>query len=80
VKKILLSLIIIAIINPFSFTQKDEKSDYEIFSFGEGGQIKMLYDRRQRPQSIHLNGKVFIVFNAGGDPGDSGSNIGTGKK
>lgn len=36
-------------------------------AFGEGGQIKMLYDRRQRPQSIYIGGKVHIVFNAGGD-------------
>ena len=32
----------------------------------------MLYDRRQRPQSVYLNGNAYIVFNAGGDPGDSG--------
>jgi hypothetical protein len=38
-------------------------------SFGEGGQIKMLYDRRQRPQSVYLNDKVHIVFNAGADAG-----------
>lgn len=41
----------------------------QILAFGEGGQIKMLYDRRQRPQSVHLNGKVHIVFNAGGKTG-----------
>jgi hypothetical protein len=42
-----------------------------IMAFGEGGQIKMLYDRRQRPQSICLNNKVHIVFNAGRQIGDS---------
>ncbi len=36
-------------------------------SFGEGGQIKMMYDRRQRPQSVYLHDKLHIVFNAGGD-------------
>ncbi len=41
----------------------------EIRAFGAGGQIKMLYDRRQRPQSVYLNGKVHIVFNAGGEAG-----------
>ena len=35
--------------------------------FGEGGQIKMLYDRRQRPQSVYLDDKLHIVFNAGGE-------------
>ena len=33
--------------------------------FGRGGQVKMLYDARQRPQSVYLNGKVHLVFNAG---------------
>lgn len=37
--------------------------------FGEGGQIKMLYDCRQRPQAVYLNDKVHIVFNAGGEKG-----------
>ncbi len=40
-----------------------------IVAFGEGGQIKMLYDRRQRPQAVYLNEKVHIVFNAGGEAG-----------
>ena len=29
----------------------------------------MLYDRRQRPQSVYLNNKVHIVFNAVGKKG-----------
>jgi hypothetical protein len=40
-----------------------------LLPFGEGGQIKMLYDRRQRPQSVYLNHKLYIVFNAGGEKG-----------
>jgi hypothetical protein len=40
-------------------------------AFGHGGQIKMLYDRRQRPQSVYLRNKVHIVFNAGRGDGDS---------
>jgi len=50
-------------------TQERQKADQFPMAFGEGGQIKMLYDRRQRPQSIYLNGKVHIVFNAGGQIG-----------
>ena len=41
-------------------------------TFGEGGQIKMLYDSRQRPQAVYLHDKVHIVFNAGGNAGDTG--------
>ena len=41
-------------------------------SFGEGGQIKTLYDNRQRPQAVYLNGKIHIVFNAGAVEGSTG--------
>ncbi len=47
-------------------TKEQQETNQVIMSFGESGQIKMLYDRRQRPQSIYLNNKVHIVFNAGG--------------
>jgi len=49
--------------------QEQQKANQVPMAFGEGGQIKMLYDRRQRPQSIYLNNKVHIVFNAGGQIG-----------
>ncbi|MBT3385652.1 MAG: hypothetical protein HN778_20860 [Prolixibacteraceae bacterium] len=49
------------------FAQRVEKTKYQTLTFGEGGQIKMLYDRRQRPQSVFLNGKVYLVFNAGAE-------------
>jgi hypothetical protein len=45
------------------------KNDHIPVAFGEGGQVKMLYDRRQRPPSVYLNNKVHIVFNAGGQIG-----------
>ncbi len=70
-KVILFSLLAVMIL-PISCTQESEVPGYEMFTFGEGGQIKMLYDRRQRPQSIILNGMVYIVFNAGGKEGDVG--------
>jgi len=52
-----------------SLTQGPQKASQVTIAFGEGGQIKMLYDRRQRPQSVYLNDKVHIVFNAGGQIG-----------
>ncbi len=36
------------------------------FVFGNKGQVKMLYDLRQRPQAVYLNKKLHIVFNADG--------------
>ena len=35
---------------------------FQVLPFGENGSIKMLYDRRQRPQSVFLDGKVHIAF------------------
>ena len=32
----------------------------EAMEFGYGGAKKMLYDNRQRPQAVYVNGKVFI--------------------
>ena len=52
-------------------TQEQKKANHVTMAFGEGGQIKMLYDRRQRPQSIYLNNKVHIVFNGAGQIGAS---------
>ncbi|MBW7990777.1 MAG: hypothetical protein FVQ84_12290 [Planctomycetes bacterium] len=51
--------------------QKQQKAGQLPIAFGEGGQIKMLYDRRQRPQSIYLNNKVHLVFNGAGQIGAS---------
>jgi hypothetical protein len=43
-----------------------------VLPFGEAGKFKMLYDARQRPQSVMLNGHVYIVFNADAKPTKSG--------
>ncbi len=63
-KKVLLSIISSVLITIIGCSKKQQNADY-VYAFGEGGQIKMLYDRRQRPQSVYLNNKVHIVFNAG---------------
>lgn len=50
----------------FPAEAKGEQSpDLTIVPFGEGGQLKMIYDRRQRPQAIYMNDKVYMVYNAG---------------
>jgi len=41
-----------------------------VYPFGSGGQLKMIYDRRQRPQALFLGGKVYLVYN-GGAPRDA---------
>ncbi len=47
-------------------SQAESPVSSEPMVFGEGGQKKMLYDRRQRPQAVFLDDKVHIVFNGGG--------------
>jgi len=50
-------------------TREATEATPDCMAFGQGGQIKMLYDRRQRPQSIFLDNKVHLVFNGGGQIG-----------
>lgn len=40
----------------------------EILPFGNKGKFKMLYDVRQRPQSVLLNGRLFMVYNGDATP------------
>jgi hypothetical protein len=39
-----------------------------VYPFGAGGQLKMIYDRRQRPQALYMAERVFMVFNGGAPP------------
>ena len=47
----------------FGSAQADSDHRSEPMAFGKGGQKKMLYERRQRPQAVYLDGKVHLVFN-----------------
>ena len=48
-----------------SCSQKSEIDSYQVLSFGEGGQHKMTYDRRQRPQAVLMGDDIHIVYNGG---------------
>lgn len=71
-KNYLLLILITAFGIPFSNAQETEAWDYKIFPFGERGQIKMTYDARQRPNCVFLDGKVYLVLNAGAEQGATG--------
>lgn len=71
-KRIFSYLLGIVFIIPLLNAQEIEQSDFEIFPFGKRGQIKTTYDARQRPNCVYLNGKVYIVFNAGAAAGETG--------
>ena len=43
-------------------------SDDEVLPFGKKGKFKMLYDVRQRPQSVLLHGRLFLVYNGDATP------------
>ena len=40
----------------------DASSSYSLLEFGSNGKRNMLYDARQRPQSVLLYGRLYIVF------------------
>ncbi|MBT6852267.1 MAG: hypothetical protein HOA16_13840, partial [Opitutae bacterium] len=40
----------------------------EIIPFGKNGKFKMLYDARQRPQSVFIKGNLFVVYNGDASP------------
>jgi hypothetical protein len=42
-----------------------------VVPFGNGGQLKMIYDRRQRPQAVYMNDRVYMVYNGGAEKGES---------
>jgi hypothetical protein len=52
--------------------EAQETDDFSVYPFGENGQLKMVYDLRQRPQAVWLNEEIHIVFNADGDEGATG--------
>lgn len=49
--------------NSRAIAAEDSARD-KILSFGVNGKRNMLYDARQRPQSVLLHGRLYIVYNA----------------
>ena len=43
-------------------------SSPEIIPFGKNGKFNMLYDARQRPQSVLIKGNLFVVYNGDASP------------
>ena len=51
------------IITSHLWSQENVESLNSIYSFGQGGNLKMLYDRRQRPQVLKLGDILYLVYN-----------------
>ncbi len=52
--------------------QQPEVSKTAVVAFAHGGKFKMLYDARQRPQSVLLHDRLYIVFNGDAQPTGNG--------
>ena len=72
-KNYLLSILLTAIAISSSIAVGKGDAKPQVVSFGEKGQVKMIYDARQRPQSVYMNDKLHIVFNGGARAKDSKS-------
>ena len=70
-KNYLLSILLTAIAISSSIAVGKGDAKPQVASFGEKGQVKMIYDARQRPQSVYMNDKLHIVFNGGARAKDS---------
>ena len=46
-----------------SIAASEASSSSAILEFGSHGKRNMLYDARQRPQSVLLHGRLYIVYN-----------------
>jgi hypothetical protein len=62
---IVLLLAFVAVSCDNESSEKVMRDSVKLIPFGSGGQVKMIYDRRQRPQALYINGKVFMVYNGG---------------
>jgi hypothetical protein len=65
----LLIIVCFSVLTLFTNTPP-EKAKYKLLPFGEGGQHKMTYDRRQRPQALLMDNTIYLVYN-GGAPADA---------
>ena len=76
----MLSSLLLAIILPLilcgcfvkTTSTEEQSKPTNIIPFGEDGKFKMLYDCRQRPQSVLLNDRLYIVYNGDAKPSRNG--------
>ena len=50
-------------VSAMSIAASEASSSSAILEFGSHGKRNMLYDARQRPQSVLLHGRLYIVYN-----------------
>ena len=69
-----LSLLLCAFVSSSAYAEQQlpTSTDANTVAFARGGKFKMLYDARQRPQSVLLNERLFIVYNGDAAPTANG--------
>ena len=55
-----------------SLCAEQKLGEVSVVPFADAGKFKMLYDARQRPQSVCLKDHIHIVFNGDAKPSDNG--------
>lgn len=55
------------------FDEHRSQAETDLVAFAHGGKFKMLYDGRQRPQSVLLHGRLYIVYNGDAKPSKNGN-------
>ncbi len=77
IKKLLLFLVLVTLTGLPAYAEKSQSITAGPVSFAKGGQLNMVYDIRQRPQAVYLDGKVHIVFAGRTDKVPEGEKIST---
>ena len=72
IRRLLFSLALLAMTCLTVQAEKMRSSGASPVPFAGGGQLNMVYDIRQRPQAVYLNGRVHIVFAGRLDEGGAG--------
>jgi len=62
IRRLLLSLPVVMVAGLAAYGERSQSASAGAVSFAGGGQLNMLYDIRQRPQAVYMNGKVHIVY------------------
>jgi hypothetical protein len=75
-ERLLVRLSLVFCVVVFTTARGEDRSqtvpDATPLAFADGGKFKMLYDGRQRPQSVLLNDRLYIVYNGDAKSSKSG--------
>ena len=56
-------VVVVFTVGAIAVAAGEASSAYSLLEFGNNGKRNMLYDARQRPQSVLLHGRLYVVYN-----------------